>query len=43
MLLKAYGYLGGYEANVTKDYLASLAWFEKYLELDPDNTDGAGS
>ncbi|HET6558043.1 MAG TPA: tetratricopeptide repeat protein, partial [Prolixibacteraceae bacterium] len=35
MLLKAYGYLGGYEANVTKDYLASLAWFEKYLKLDP--------
>jgi tetratricopeptide (TPR) repeat protein len=39
MLSKAYGYLGGYEANTRKDYKASLAWFEKFLELDPANTD----
>lgn len=34
MLLKAYGYLGGYEANVTKDYVASLALFQKYKEME---------
>ena len=39
MLLKAYGYLGGYEANITKNYPASLAWFEKYQELDKENAD----
>lgn len=39
MLLKAYGYLGGYEANTKKDYPASLAYFEKFLELDPENED----
>jgi len=38
MLLKAYGYLGGYEANITKNYKASLEWFEKYnaIEVDPE-------
>lgn len=39
MLAKAYGYLGGYEANTTRDYEKSLAWFEKFLELDPANED----
>lgn len=39
MLLKAYGYLGGYEANTRKDYVQSLMWFEKYLELDSENAD----
>jgi len=34
MLLKAYGYLGGYEANVTRNYEASLSWFEKYAEME---------
>lgn len=34
MLLKAYGYLGGYEANITKDYAASLALFEKYNAIE---------
>jgi len=38
MLLKAYGYMGGYEANVTKDYEASLAYFEKYSALE-ENAD----
>ncbi len=38
MLLKAYGYLGGYEANITKNYAASLAWFEKYRAIE-ENTD----
>lgn len=39
MLLKAYGYLGGYEANIRNDYVRSLMWFEKYLELDSENAD----
>lgn len=39
MLLKAYGYLGGYETNTRKDYVQSLRWFEKYLELDSENAD----
>ncbi|HRG25654.1 MAG TPA: tetratricopeptide repeat protein [Chitinophagaceae bacterium] len=34
MLLKAYAYLGGYEANITKNYEVSLAWFEKYIEME---------
>ena len=38
MLLKAYGYMGGYEANVTKDYAASLDYFEKYSALE-ENAD----
>lgn len=39
MLLKAYGYLGGYEANINKDYPKSLSWFEKYQAIDQDNAD----
>lgn len=38
-LLSAYGYLGTYEANITKDYQASLDYFQKLLELDPNNND----
>ncbi len=34
MLLKAFGYLGGYEANITKNYKLSLEWFEKYIEME---------
>lgn len=39
MLMKAYGYLGGYEANTQKNYPASMAWFEKLLQLDPESAD----
>jgi len=39
ILLTAYEYLGGYEANVTKNYTASVGYFEKLLELDPENAD----
>lgn len=38
MLLKAYGYLGGFEANITKNYEASLAWFEKYIAIEESDT-----
>lgn len=34
MLLKAYGYLGGYEANISKNFPVSLSWFEKYAALE---------
>lgn len=39
MLLKAYAYLGGYEANTTKNYQKSLGWFRKYNEMDASNGD----
>jgi tetratricopeptide (TPR) repeat protein len=39
LLLSAYGYLGSYEANIRKDFDASLDYFEKLLALDPDNSD----
>lgn len=39
ILLNAYGYLGSYEANVKKDYNASLEYFDKMLALDPGNAD----
>jgi tetratricopeptide (TPR) repeat protein len=39
LLIQAYGYLGAYEANVSKDYPAALGWFEKILEVQPDNGD----
>lgn len=37
VLLDAYGYLGSYEANITKDYSAALQYFEKILLMEPDN------
>lgn len=40
-LVKAYSYLGGYEANIKKNYPAALAWFEKFHAIDPGNADGA--
>lgn len=41
VLIKAYGYLGAYEANVSKDYVASLQYFDKILALDPDNNEAS--
>ncbi len=40
ILLRAYNYLGIYEANITKDYPTSLAYFEKLLTIDPTNAEG---
>lgn len=37
VLLEAYGYLGSYEANVTKDYPRALQYFEKILQVEPGN------
>jgi tetratricopeptide (TPR) repeat protein len=39
MLIKAYGYLAGYEANANKNYQASVSWFEKLLAIDPSDAD----
>lgn len=39
LLIQAYGYLGAYEANVSKDYQAALGWFEKILVVQPENGD----
>ena len=38
-LIEAYGYVAAYEANVEKDYDDSIEYFEKLLELDPNNSD----
>lgn len=39
-LLSAYAYLGTYEANIKKDYPASLNYFNSILQIDPENADG---
>ncbi len=40
VILRAYNYLGIYEANITKNYPVSLDYFEKMLAIDPTNADG---
>lgn len=39
LLLTAYAYLGTYEANIKKNYPASLEYFTKMLWIDPANED----
>ncbi len=36
-LIEAYGYLAGYEANEKKNYTKAIEYFEKLIQLDPDN------
>jgi|SRR5688572_2395762 len=36
-LIESYGYLAGYETNQNKNYGRAIEYFEKLLELDPDN------
>jgi tetratricopeptide (TPR) repeat protein len=38
-MVEAYGYLAAYEANTEKDYTEAVGYFEKVLEIDPDNAD----
>lgn len=38
-MIDAYGYLAAYEANTQKDYAEARDYFEKVLEIDPDNAD----
>ena len=39
LLLRAYQYLGAYEANVTKDYAASLEYYSRILALNPEDAE----
>jgi Flp pilus assembly protein TadD len=36
-IVEAYEYLAAYEANIKKDYAASVTYFKKILEVEPDN------
>ncbi|QEC69742.1 hypothetical protein FRZ67_21470 [Panacibacter ginsenosidivorans] len=38
-LIESYGYLASYKANHEKDYNGSLLYFEKILDLQPENED----
>ena len=38
-MIEAYGYLAAYETNTNKNYAVAIQYFEKLLELDPQNTD----
>lgn len=37
-MVEAYGYLAAYETNTEKDYAEAVSYFEKVLELDPENS-----
>ncbi len=39
ILLRAYQYLGAYEANITKNYSASLEYYNKLISLNPDDSE----
>lgn len=39
LLLRAYQYLGAYEATVTKNYSASLIYYDKVLALNPGDAE----
>lgn len=36
-LIESYGYLAGYEVNENKNYNKAIEYFEKLLQLDPEN------
>ena len=38
-LIEAYGYIAAYKANTEKDFAGAIDYFEKLLELDPNNPD----
>lgn len=38
-MAEAYSYLAAYETNTEKDYKQAVDYFEKVLEVDPDNAD----
>ncbi|MBS1565575.1 MAG: tetratricopeptide repeat protein, partial [Bacteroidetes bacterium] len=37
--VEAYGYIAAYKANTEKNYNSAIDYFEKLLELEPDNDD----
>jgi tetratricopeptide (TPR) repeat protein len=38
-MVEAYAYLAAYEANTEKDYTEAVGYFQKVLEVDPENVD----
>ena len=38
-MVEAYAYLAAYEANTEKDYTEAVGYFQKVLEVDPENAD----
>jgi tetratricopeptide (TPR) repeat protein len=38
-LVESYAYLAAYETNTQKDYAEAVDYFEKVLQVDPENTD----
>ncbi len=38
-MVEAYAYLAAYEANTEKDYPQAVGYFQKVLEVDPENAD----
>ncbi|MEP7111135.1 MAG: tetratricopeptide repeat protein [Ferruginibacter sp.] len=39
LLIRAYEYLGAYEANTIKDFTAAMGYYDEILTLDPDHSD----
>ena len=37
--MEAYAYLAAYATNTKKDYATAVAYFEKLLQIDPENAD----
>ena len=37
-IIEAYGYLAAYAVNTKKDYPQAISYFQKVLEIDPENT-----
>lgn len=38
-LIEAYGYMAAYKANTEKNYPEAIGYFQKVLEVDPENAD----
>jgi hypothetical protein len=38
-MVEAYGYIAAYNANTKKDYPMAISYFQKVLEVDPQNAD----
>jgi cytochrome c-type biogenesis protein CcmH/NrfG len=38
-MVEAYGYIAAYNANTKKDYPMAISFFQKLLEVDPQNAD----
>jgi tetratricopeptide (TPR) repeat protein len=38
-LIESYAYLAAYQTNVQKNYAEAVSYFEKVLQVDPENGD----